>query len=94
MPNPESLGAWKQEWETGDRVVARQLAENYVDTHREELEGRFAHMTLEECVKLVDMYRSAKNTEQRLTVDIWLMSEYPPQRIGGTAEVVLSRGQK
>ena len=94
MSSPFSLGSWWKEWQEGDRIVARQLAETYVDEHREILEPRFGHMTQEECVALVGVYKKENNPEQILTVKIWVMSEFEPQKIGGKADIVIRRGQK
>lgn len=98
-PRIDSLGAWWQAWEKrkevpGGEAIARQLAENYVDAHRDELESRYAHLTQEQCVEMVGIYKRSNDQEKILEVKCWIMSEYPPQHIGGRGEVILRRGQR
>ena len=68
-----------------ERPFAKDLARAYVDAHRAELSLHLAHLTLEELVELVKQYRKAGREEDRIVTDMWLLSEYDPQIITGTA---------
>lgn len=97
-PRIDSLGAWWKAWQErketpGGEAIARQLCENYVDAHRDELEARYGHLTQEQCVDMVGVYKKAGDQEKILEVKAWIMSEYPPQNIGGAARIV-RRGQR
>lgn len=80
--NPE-LQAFKDEWEAGNRWNAVQKAHAYVELHRGEIAPHLERYTREELVDLVSAYRNAGREEDRIVADMWLLTEYDPQRISG-----------
>lgn len=76
--------AWEVSNETKDRSIPKELAKVYVDEHRGELFETLGRMNIPDLVKLVDALRAQGMEEQRLIVDMWLLSEHEPQDIRTT----------
>ena len=67
-----------------DLETARALADAYVAANP----GQFSELatkTLEECVRAVDVFRSAGMTGEQWKVETWLLHHWEPQTIGGEA---------
>ncbi len=92
MPRINDLQRFDREWRTGNRDRARQMARNYVASHREEIAPVLQPLTLAEIVVLVGEYRARGLETDRIIADMWLLTEYPPQHITGT--VSLGAGQE
>lgn len=93
------LEAIKDAWdkETGDgreEDKTRELADSYVDANSEQFEA-LRDLTLEDCVKAVDVFRAAGMKDEQWRVEAWLLHAYEPQTIGGTyqAKVRLTNGR-
>lgn len=90
----EELQAFEHEWRNGDRDVARGMARAYVAANRERLSPELSRYDLPGLVRLVEAYRDAGREDDRIITDMWLLSEYEPQRvvgaisIGGAAAIV------
>lgn len=85
----KELEAIKDAWDldTGDGrdEAARTLADKYVKAHAADF-AALQEMSLEQCVKAVDVFRDAGMDEDQWRVETWLLHRYAPQNIGGTAE--------
>jgi len=95
----EDLAAIEEAWDPGDpetknvdskrdEAKARQLADDYVEAHPDEFVN-LKDRSLEDCVKMVDVFRAAGLEEERLKVEAWLLHRFEPQNIGGTYEAKL-----
>lgn len=87
--DPE-LEAFDNEWKTGDRDVARELAQAYVDNHRDTLVALLGGYAREGLVQLVSAYREQGSEEDRIIVDMWLLTEFTKQRVAGVASFGLN----
>ena len=67
---------------------AIELADAYVKSHAEKFTD-IAQMSLEDCVKAVDVFRAAGMLENQWDVEAWLLHKFEPQNIGGTAQPTL-----
>ncbi len=76
-----------KEWRTGDREKAKLLARAYVADNRERLASSLASLARGELVALVSEYRKAGKDTERIIVDMWLISEYEPQKITGKINI-------
>lgn len=65
-----------------DREGAVALADKYVAAHPDEF-AEFADMSLEDCVKAVEVFRAAGMAESEQRVETWLLYKFAPQTIGG-----------
>jgi hypothetical protein len=83
----KDIKKFDREWRTGDRAKAKGLAKSYVDAHREEINKLLAPYTREQLVELIDQYRQVGREEDRLVVDMYLLSEYEPQKITGELNI-------
>lgn len=83
----EALIAFDREWKTGDRAVAKTMAKQYVQLNASTLIPRFGAFDIPALVNLVGHYRSQGDEANRILVDMWLLSEFEPQHIGGTIRV-------
>lgn len=77
---------FEHEWREGDREVARTMARDYF-ADKAELVKILKPKTLEQLVAMVDAYRAAGDEENRIITDMWLLSEFSPQIIGGQLSV-------
>lgn len=87
--DPE-LEAFDKEWRAGDRDVARELAQAWVDNHRDTLVALLGGYAREGLVQLVSAYRDAGMDEDRIAVDAWLLCEFTKQRVVGVASFGLT----
>lgn len=78
------LARFVAEWKSGRRDEARAIARAYIDAHRAELAPQLEPYSLDDLVRLVSAYRQAGREEDRIVADMWLLTEYEPQRITGT----------
>lgn len=85
----EDILRFDYEWREGDREKAKEIAKNYVNTHRDFLEPIFMQYTREMLVVEVEALRRFKRLSDRIVVDMWLLSEYEPQQITGEINVIL-----
>jgi len=94
------LEAFSNEWKTGDRTKAKEMAREYVDAHRQQLalgiiaavkELRKARLddppSLADLVDVVSVYRATGREDDRIAVDMWLLSEVPQQHITGSIAI-------
>ena len=97
-----AIEAFDNEWKTGDRAKAKEMAREYVEANRDNLMANIqaAVRTVREArlddspsivdlVDLVSAYRAAGFEEDRILVDMVLLADYQPQRITGA--VTLSK---
>lgn len=91
------LAEFDREWRTGDRERARELACAYVAAHRAALAPYLGGLSIDELVALVTAYRGMGREDDRIVVDMWLLSEHPPQQISGSirmgAEAVIEAAE-
>jgi hypothetical protein len=83
------LVQFDHEWKHGDRGVARGLARAYIGRRRSELAPALEPYSLEDLVQLIDAYRAAGREDDRIIADMWLLTNYDPQRITGTINKTL-----
>lgn len=76
------IADFDREWKEGDREKARQMARDYVAANRERLQA-LERLTLPDLVERVSQCRAEGREEDRLVTDMWLLSEYQPQKIVG-----------
>lgn len=77
--------AWdKKTGEGRDDAKARELADKYVKAHPEHF-AALDKKSVEELVKAVDVFREAGWEDEQWRVEAFLLSQYEPQEIGGTA---------
>lgn len=84
---PMDLTRFDWEWKHGDRALARELAKEYIFAHREQLAPHLENLTLEDMVKMIDMYREYGREDDRIIVDMWLLTYYDPQKISGAITI-------
>lgn len=81
--------AWDKDSGGGrDEDKARELADAYVEAHSDEFEP-LRDLSLDECVKAVDVFRAAGMETDQWRIEAWLLHAYEPQNIGGTYEAKL-----
>lgn len=75
-----------QEWQSGDRDRAREMAREYVQAHASML-GPMLTATIEELVAMVTICRRNGDEENRIIADMVLQVVHGPQDITGTANI-------
>ena len=70
-------------WHSGQRDIAREFARHFVDTNRDTMRKLYGDYTLEDLVVVVDTYRINNDRLNRIVTEIWITSEYEPQKISG-----------
>lgn len=81
-------------WENREtRDTARAIADEYIAAHPE-MADRFGGLDLKQLVDEVSFYRSVGREKDRILADMWLLSNYEPQRIGGGGTVEVKRFPK
>lgn len=83
----KALEAFELEWRTGDREKAKQMAIDVVNANRAAFEKEFAGLDIPQLVTLLDIARLRGDAFQRNKIDAWLLTEFKPQKIGGTANI-------
>jgi len=68
-----------------DADAARSLADQYVGAHPE-LFAELATKSIDECVRAVDVFRSAGMLDEQWRVEVWLLHHFEPQNIGGVSD--------
>lgn len=81
------LEAIKDSWDknTGDgreEDGTRALCDAYVEAHPDEFNS-LRTMTLDACVRAIDVFRAAGMDEEQWKVEVWLLHHFEPQSIGG-----------
>lgn len=81
------LEAIKDSWDknTGDgrdEDGTRALCDAYVEAHPEQFVS-LREMSIEECVKALEVFRDAGMAEEQWRVEAWLLHRFQPQSIGG-----------
>lgn len=89
MDSSSLLIQFDYEWREGSREVAKQIAIDYVNEYRHILEPVLMKLTREQLVAEVEAKRNQKNHADRIIIDMWLLSEYPPQSIEAYGLVTL-----
>lgn len=67
-----------------DVETARAMADLYVAEHPDQF-TELATKTLAECVRAIDVFRSAGMADEQWKVETWLLHHYESQSIGGAA---------
>lgn len=78
---------FEDEWRTGDRAKAKEIAVNYVKDKK--VFGKYEGLSLEQLVALVDLARQKNDEEERRRIDVYLLAIHPPQQIGGVLNKVM-----
>lgn len=88
---PIALAMFEHEWMRGDRDLARQMADEYIGRHYEQIAPFLEPLTIPELVDLIDRYRDegVEREGDRIIADMWLLSRYEPQRIVGAFDIRL-----
>lgn len=102
-----SAEAAASESATTHENAARDYAHDFVSDHRDALEAwevqtrdeddgvphaaALGDLTLEQTVRTLSFYRSAGMADEVTTLEMWLLSEFPPQNIGGRVAVGTNR---
>lgn len=77
-------GQFDEEWKTGDRDLAREMARAYVEANG--LDAMRA-LSLEELVEIVKACRRAGDEHGRIIADMVLLVAHAPQRIEGSVTI-------
>lgn len=80
-----------REWKTGDRGKAKTLAKAYVAANRAHLLQHLEGLDIPALVAMVTAYRQAGRHEDAKVVDMWLLSEFEPQRITGSGGIEVKK---
>ncbi len=81
------IEAFREEWKNGDRAVAKQMAKDHVEAHRDAFVSRYSEIDREEIPALVDTYRRAGNHDAVTRIDMWILSEFEQKKIGGRGNI-------
>ena len=76
----------KDAGEGRDYDHAVELSDTFAAAHPD-LFAFLADMSIESCVALVDTFREAGDEESLWRVQAWILHRWPPQHIGGQAQV-------
>jgi hypothetical protein len=68
-----------------DFDTARTLADEYVAANPNDF-TTLTDLSLEECVKAVDVFRDAGMLDNQFQIEAWLLHKWEPQNIGGAAQ--------
>ena len=82
-----SILAFVDEWKSGDRTKARELAREYVDKHSARLAPLLEPLHRDDIVKLIDAYREHERHVDVAVAEMWLLTKYDPQKISGVLGV-------
>ena len=93
------LEAIRKAWDPGDPETknveakrdenkTRRLADKYVQDHPGEFE-ELANLSEPDCVKALEVFRSAGLEDSEWRVQVWLFHAFEPQNIGGEHHSVL-----
>lgn len=78
----DAIEEFVHEWRNGDRVKAREMARAYVHANRNAL-AHYQRMTRDELVQRCTDLRASGDVREIPVIEMWLLSEYEPQRISG-----------
>ena len=78
---------FRDEWATGDRAKAKELAVAYVAENNEALANDYGPMTRDELVGLMGVMRSDGKINSCTRLEMWLPATYKPQKITGTIAI-------
>lgn len=65
-----------------DYDKACKLADAYVAKHPEQF-GQFRDLSIEDCVRAVDVFRDANMVEDQWRVEAWILHSWEPLNVGG-----------
>lgn len=77
--------AWDKESGERDEDLARELSAEFVETYPERYVD-IRNKSVVELAKAVDIFREAGFYEKQWEIEAWLLYQYDPQDIGGSAE--------
>jgi len=96
----DPVAAFDQEWKTGDRAKAKEMAKAWVEANAELVmpnleagvralrEARLSDpVAIPDLVALVSAYRAQGREADRIMVDMVLLAGYEPQSISGTIQM-------
>jgi hypothetical protein len=83
----ERILQFDYEWRKGDRILAKQIASDYINDNRSTLEPLLGGKSLEELVQMVSGYRDQHKETDRIVCDMWLQAEFEPQHISGAINI-------
>lgn len=72
------------EWRHGDRSLAKAMAKEYVEAHRAQIAPLLEPRIREEIVAMIDGARLEGRDADVAIAEMWLLTEYEPQRISGS----------
>lgn len=81
-------------WKSGDKAEAKVLAIEYVEDNRGIFSEAFGGLGIPQVVSFIDAYRIQGKEADRIAADMWLLSEFEPQRIKGQLGVTPNAGQQ
>jgi hypothetical protein len=85
----DPLREFDNEWNSGNRELARELAREYVTSHWDELAPHLEHLSIPQLVSMVSAYRAQGREDDRIACEMWILSQVPPQSISGVINVKL-----
>lgn len=87
----DALNEIKDAVQAKDFDRARTLAGAYVTANEDLLERMLGDKSLEECVSLCSFARQSQNEELIWQIEAWLLANFAPQQIGGSANLRIRR---
>jgi hypothetical protein len=67
------FGRFKDEWERGDRELARGIAREYIRENYAYFQAKLGRLRVTDLVALVETYRAKGDETNRIAVDMWLL---------------------
>ena len=82
----QAIADFAKEWREGDRGLAKDMARAYVADNPQQFDV-LKEYSRDELVVLLGDYRDAGRDEEQIVVDMWLLSEFEPQKITGAITI-------
>lgn len=82
------LVEFEHEWWKGSRDKAKEIAYAYIKENFLRLAPILGELPIEELVKMVSAYREAGREEDRIIVDMWLLTQFGSQPITGELALI------
>lgn len=76
-----------KEWKTGDRKLARAIAEEFTEANREMLDKRWGRHSIEAMVAIIAHLGDQGRERDRIMADMYIMAKFPPQNIVGELNI-------